>query len=163
ADRLCTRVLDEYGAVDILVNNVGGRREDVAVEATPLETWRTFLDLNLTSAFVCTKRLGAGMLQRRWGPGINVASIAGPFVMKGIRGRHCEAAKAGLLGLTRAAAADWAPRGVTVNAIAPGAFLTDPNLRWYRERPQFRAEVEARVPMGRLGEPAELGPLALYL
>jgi gluconate 5-dehydrogenase len=163
ADRTCARVLDEHGAVDILVNNVGGRREDVAVEESPLETWRAFLDLNLTSAFVCTKRLGAGMLQRRWGRVINVASIAGEVAMRGIGGRHYEAAKAGLVGLTRAVAADWAPSGVTVNAIAPGAFLTDPNRRWFGERPEWRAEVEGRIPMGRLGEPEELGPLAVYL
>jgi gluconate 5-dehydrogenase len=52
---------------------------------------------------------------------------------------------------------------VTVNAIAPGAFMTDANRRWFRERPSFRQEVESIIPMGRLGEPEEIGPLALYL
>src|SRR5436305_1278751 len=62
ADRMCSAVLAEHGPVDILVNNVGGRRENIATEAMPLETWRALIDLNLTSALVCTKRLGEGML-----------------------------------------------------------------------------------------------------
>ncbi len=164
AERLCGEVLARFGGVDVLANNVGGRREDLPTETMPLEAWRRFLDLNLTSAFVCMQRLGAGMLARRWGRIINVASIAGPLVaMRGIEGRHYETAKAALVGLTRSVAADWAARGVTVNAIAPGGFLTEPNRRWFRERPSFQAEFEANVPMGRLGEPEEIGPLALYL
>jgi gluconate 5-dehydrogenase len=130
----------------------------------PLATWRGFLDLNLNSAFVCTQRLGAAMLGRGWGRIINIASIAGPLVaMRGIEGRHYETAKAALAGFTRAVAADWAPFGVTVNAIAPGGFMTDANRRWFRERPQFQKDIERLIPMGRLGEPDELGPLALYL
>jgi gluconate 5-dehydrogenase len=60
-------------------------------------------------------------------------------------------------------AADWAPHGVTVNAIAPGPFLTDANRRWIREKPGFEAEVAASIPMGRWGDPKEIGALALYL
>jgi gluconate 5-dehydrogenase len=104
------------------------------------------------------------MLAKRWGRIINIASIAGWCVsMRGIEGRHYETAKAALVGFTRAVAADWAPRGVTVNAICPGGFLTDANRRWFRERPEFKGEFEANIPMGRLGEPEEIGPLALYL
>jgi NAD(P)-dependent dehydrogenase (short-subunit alcohol dehydrogenase family) len=164
AEQLCTLVLEEHGPIDILVNNVGGRREDVPTEDMHLEKWRSFLELNLNNAFVCTKRIGGAMLPRGWGRVINVASIAGPWVsMRNIAGRHYETAKSALVGFTRAVAADWAPRGVTVNAIAPGGFLTDPNRRWFRERPSFRKEFEERVPMGRLGQPEEVGPLALYL
>src|SRR5439155_7804015 len=140
------------------------RREDIPTEAMPLEKWREFLDLNLNSAVVCTQKLGGPMLQRKWGRVINVASIAGPLVsMRNIEGRHYETAKAALAGFTRAVAADWAPRGVTVNAIAPGGFLTDANRRWFRERPELKEQIESRVPMGRLGEPHEIGPLAVYL
>jgi gluconate 5-dehydrogenase len=163
AESLCSMVLNEYGPIDILVNNVGGRRENIATEAMPLETWRRLVDLNLTSAFVCTKRLGGAMLHRRWGRIINVASICGTIATRHIHGRHYEAAKAALVGFTRAVAADWAPHGVTVNAIAPGGFMTDANRRWFAERPAFQKEFEALVPMGRLGNPEELGPLALYL
>lgn len=163
ADAMCSRVLQEFGPIDVLVNNVGGRRENIATEAMPLDTWRQLIELNLTSAFVCTKRFGAGMLERRWGRVINIASICGQIATKGIHGRHYETAKAGLVGFTKAVAADWAPLGVTVNAIAPGGFLTAPNRRWFSERPSFQKEVEALIPMGRLGAPEELGALALYL
>jgi gluconate 5-dehydrogenase len=163
AEAMCSRALQEHGQIDILVNNVGGRRENVPTETMPLATWKRLIDLNLTSAFVCTKHIGGAMLPRCWGRIINVASISGMIAFPGIAGRHYEAAKAALVGFTRAVAADWAPHGVTANAIAPGGFLTDANRRWFRERPEFQQEVESRIPMGRLGDPAELGPLAVYL
>jgi NAD(P)-dependent dehydrogenase (short-subunit alcohol dehydrogenase family) len=163
AEAMCARVLADFGPIDILVNNVGGRRENIATEDMPLDKWRQLVDLNLTSAFVCTKRIGGAMLPRRWGRIINIASICGQIATRGIFGRHYETAKAALVGFTRAVAADWAPHGVTVNAVAPGGFMTDANRRWFRERPEFRKEVEAQIPMGRLGEPDELGPLAVYL
>jgi gluconate 5-dehydrogenase len=162
-DAMCSLVLERHGPIDILVNNVGGRRENIATEAMPLETWRRLIDLNLTSAFVCTKRLGEEMLRRRWGRIINLASICGRIATRNIHGRHYETAKAAIVGFTRAVAADWAPHGVTVNAIAPGGFLTDANRRWFAERPTFQKDFEALVPMGRLGNPEELGPLALFL
>jgi gluconate 5-dehydrogenase len=163
AEAMCTTALERHGPVDILINNVGGRRENIATEAMPLETWQKLMDLNLTSTFICTKRLGGAMLARRWGRVINVASVSGQIAVKGIGGRHYETAKAALLGFTKSLAADWAPNGVTVNAIAPGGFLTAPNRRWFSERPAFKTEVESQIPMGRLGEPEEIGPLALYL
>lgn len=163
AEQLCDRLLREHPPIDILVNNVGGRRENIATEDMPLETWRRLIDLNLTSAFVCCKRLGGAMQQRRWGRILNIASICGQIATRNIHGRHYETAKAALVGFTRALAADWAADGVTVNAIAPGGFLTDANRRWFGERPSFQKEIEAIIPMGRLGEPAEIGPLALYL
>jgi NAD(P)-dependent dehydrogenase (short-subunit alcohol dehydrogenase family) len=163
AEKLCDRALAECGPIDILINNVGGRRENIPTEAMQLEIWRRYLDLNLTSAFVCTKRFGAAMLPRKWGRIINVASISGQVAVRGIAGRHYETAKAALVGFTKAVAADWAAQGVTVNAIAPGGFLTDANRRWFRERPEFIKEFEAQIPMGRLGEPEEMGPLAVYL
>lgn len=163
AERFCDVVLREHAPIDIVVNNVGGRRENIATEEMPLETWQRLIDLNLTSAFVCTKRLGGAMLPRRWGRIINIASICGQIATRNIHGRHYETAKAALAGFTRAIAADWAPHGVTVNAIAPGGFMTDANRRWFRERPSFQKEVESIIPMGRLGEPEEIGPLALYL
>jgi gluconate 5-dehydrogenase len=160
---MCERVLREFGPIHILVNNVGGRRENIALENTPLEEWRRLIDLNLTSVFLCTKLIGAPMLQRKSGRIINIASICGQIATRNIHGRHYETAKAAVVGMTRAVAADWAPHGVTVNAIAPGGFMTDANRRWFRERPELREQFEAQVPMGRLGEPDELGPLALYL
>jgi NAD(P)-dependent dehydrogenase (short-subunit alcohol dehydrogenase family) len=163
AEAMCSTVLERHGPIDVLINNVGGRRENIATEEMPLEKWRQLVDLNLTSAFICTKRFGAGMIERRWGRVINVASICAQIATKGIHGRHYETAKAGLVGFTKAVAADWAPFGVTVNAIAPGGFVTAPVQRWFGERPAFEQEMKDLIPMGRLGEPEELGPLALYL
>jgi gluconate 5-dehydrogenase len=163
AQQMCVRVLADHDPIHVLVNNVGGRRENIALEQTPLDTWQRLIDLNLTSVFVCTKLIGGAMLPRKSGRVINVASICGQIATRHIHGRHYETAKAAVVGLTRAVAADWAPHGVTVNAIAPGGFMTDANRRWFRERPELRQQFEAQVPMGRLGEPDELGPLALYL
>ncbi len=164
AESLGTEILARIGPVDILVNNVGGRRENIPLTEMPLDKWLGFLDLNLNSAVVCTRLLGAGMLERGWGRVINIASIAGPIVsMRGIEGRHYETAKAALVGFTRAIAADWAARGVTINAIAPGGFLTEPNRKWFRERPSFQTDFERDIPMGRLGEPDEIAGLALLL
>lgn len=164
ADAICDEMLKVGRPIDILVNNVGGRRLDLPTEDMPIAEWQKLIDLNLTSAMVCCRKLGKAMLERRRGSIINVTSIAGPMLsIKGIRGRHYETAKAGLTGLTRALAADWADRGVRVNAIAPGGFLTDPNKKWYAEKPELRASFESHIPMGRLGEPGELGPAAVFL
>jgi gluconate 5-dehydrogenase len=163
AEAACDAALNRGRAIDVLVNNVGGRRVDIPTEDVPLAEWQKFFDLNLTSALVCCQKIGRGMLDRRRGSVINVTSIVGPIVIKGIRGRHYETAKAALTALTKALAADWADRGVRVNAIAPGGFLTAPNRRWFVEKPDFRAAFEAHTPMGRLGEPEELGPAAVFL
>jgi gluconate 5-dehydrogenase len=157
------RVVDDWGPVDILINNVGGRRIDVPTEELPTVDWQQIIDLNLTSAFVWSKVVGGAMLTRGWGRVINVASISGLIANRGIAGRSYETAKAALLSFTRALAADWATRGVTVNAIAPGGFLTEPNRHWFRERPELRDTFEQMIPMGRFGEPDELAPLAVYL
>ncbi len=162
-ERLCATVIADHGPIDVLVNNVGGRRESVPLQEQRLEDWQRLMDLNLTSAFLCTKHIGGAMLPRRRGRVINIASICGQVVTRNIHGRHYETAKAAMVGFTRALAADWAPHGVTVNAIAPGGFMTDANRRWFRERPQLKQEIETVIPMGRLGEPDELGPLAVYL
>jgi gluconate 5-dehydrogenase len=161
--RMCDTALAQHGPIDVLVNNVGGRRVNIATEEMPLDEWLRLMDLNLTSAFLCTKLIGGAMLPRKSGRVINVASVCGQIAGRNIYGRHYETAKAALVGFTRAVAADWAPHGVTVNAIAPGGFLTDANRRWFRERPELKQQIEAQVPMGRMGEPHEIGPLALYL
>jgi NAD(P)-dependent dehydrogenase (short-subunit alcohol dehydrogenase family) len=163
AERMCAAALAKFERIDVVVNNVGGRRINFPTEEMPLDEWRKIVELNLTQAFVCTKLLGAPMLQRRWGRVINVASISGFVAGKPMRGRSYETSKAALAMFTKAVAADWAPHGVTVNAIAPGTFLTDANRRWFKERPELQTEIEATVPMGRLGEPQEIAGLAVYL
>ena len=162
-EELCARVLAERAPIDILVNNVGGRNVDVAIENCDLPTWRRFVDLNLTHCFVCTKMIGGAMLARGGGRVINIASISGLVANRGIGGRHYETAKAAVIHFTRAVAADWAARGVTVNAICPGLFMTEPNRAWAKKNPAVIETFVSAIPMGRAGDPEEIGPLAVYL
>jgi NAD(P)-dependent dehydrogenase (short-subunit alcohol dehydrogenase family) len=160
---LCKQVLAEAAPIDILVNNVGGRNVDVAIEDADVATWQRFVDLNLTHCFICTKMIGGAMLARGEGRVINIASISGLIANRGIGGRHYETSKAAVIHFTRATAADWASRGVTVNAICPGLFMTEPNQAWARQNPQVIETFVRAIPMGRAGDPQEIGPLAVYL
>src|SRR5262249_40664620 len=152
-----------YAPIDVLINNVGGRRISIPTEQLPLADWQRIVDLNLTSAFLCSKHIGGAMVARQKGTIINVTSISGLIVNRGIFGRTYETTKAAVTAFTKALAVDWATYNVRVNAIAPGGFLTDPNRRWFSEKPELRATFEGMIPMGRLGDPPEIGPLALYL
>ncbi|MGE3408610.1 MAG: SDR family NAD(P)-dependent oxidoreductase [Pirellulales bacterium] len=160
----CRQALDEFGPIDIVINNVGGRRINIPTEEMPLETWREIMDLNLTSTFLCTKLLGGAMVARGSGGRIiNIASISGMVANRGIAGRSYETSKAAVIQFTRAVAADWAPHGVTVNAICPGGFMTAPNQRWARDNPEVIETFKTLIPAGDFGQPEDLGPLAVYL
>ena len=163
ADRLCDVVLRDQAPIDILINNVGGRRINTPTEDLALDDWQRIIDLNLTQAFILTKRIGGAMIPRRLGRIINIASINALWPGKAMRGRSYETSKGALVMFTKAVAADWAVHGITVNAIAPGPFLTEANRRWIGEKPDFETEVAEGVPLGRWGRPEEIGPLALYL
>ncbi|HEX7450563.1 MAG TPA: SDR family NAD(P)-dependent oxidoreductase [Pirellulales bacterium] len=159
----CEEALSKYAPIDILINNVGGRRVPTPTVEMPLDVWRQIIDLNLTSTFLCTKLLGTPMVERRRGRVINIASISGMVANRGIGGRSYETSKAAVIQFTRATAADWAPLGVTVNAICPGGFMTEPNQRWSREHPEVIDAFKLQIPMGDFGQPEDLGPLAVYL
>lgn len=163
-ERACRIALEQYGPIDILINNVGGRRLNIPTRDMPLDTWRQMMDLNLTCTFICTKLIGGAMVERGMGGRvINIASINALVANRNIAGRHYETAKAAVLQFTRATAADWAPYGVTVNAILPGGFATDVVTRWLQEAPEAIHTFKAQIPMGDLGKPEDLGPLAVYL
>ncbi|MBI1345648.1 glucose 1-dehydrogenase [bacterium] len=163
-ERLCQTVLEQHGPIDILINNVGGRRINVPLEDQTLEQWQQIMDLNLTSTFLCMKHIGGAMVARgQGGRIINIASISGLVANKGIGGRSYETSKSAVIQLTKAAAADWAPQGVTVNAICPGGFMTEPNVRWSQEHPDVISKFREQIPAGDFGQPADLGPLAVYL
>jgi NAD(P)-dependent dehydrogenase (short-subunit alcohol dehydrogenase family) len=158
------RVAAEHGPIDILINNIGGRRDPRPTTELPLATWQALIDLNLTSTFLCTKIIGGAMVARgQGGRVINISSINAMVAGKDIGGRHYETAKAAVLQFTRATAADWAPHGVTVNAICPGLFMTEANARWSKEKPEVIDGIVARTPMATTGQPEDLGALAVYL
>lgn len=160
----CDEALQKYGPIDILINNVGGRRVNIPTAQLPLAKWQEIVDLNLTSTFLCTKTIGGAMVARgRGGRVINVASISGLIVNRGIGGRSYEVAKAGVIQFTKAMAADWAPQGVTVNAICPGFFMTEPNVRWAKEHPKLLEMYKDQIPIGEFGKAEDMGPLAVYL
>jgi NAD(P)-dependent dehydrogenase (short-subunit alcohol dehydrogenase family) len=163
-EKTCRRIIAELGPLDILINNVGNREASMSIEEEPLETWQSLVDLNLTSCFIGTKLVGGAMLARgKGGRIINLASISAMIVNRDIGGRDYETGKAAVLHFTRCAAADWAPHGITVNAICPGLFMTDKNREWNERRPEVIDAFVRNVPMGRAGEPDEIGPLAVYL
>ncbi|MFO0801748.1 MAG: SDR family NAD(P)-dependent oxidoreductase [Gemmataceae bacterium] len=110
----CDAALALGRPIDILVNNVGGRRVDLPTEDVPIAEWQKLFDLNLTNALVCCQKLGKPMLERRRGSIINVTSVAGAFIqIKGIRGRHYETAKAALTALTK----NWRWTGPTAACV----------------------------------------------
>ncbi len=163
AEEFCQETLKSHGPIDILINNIGGRRINFPTEEMPLAEWKRIVDLNLNQAFACTKVIGGAMLPRKRGRVINIASISGFVAGSHMRGRSYETCKAGLAMFTKSVAADWAPYNVTVNAIAPGTFLTDANRRWFSQKPELKADIESKIPLARLGEPAEIAGLAVYL
>jgi NAD(P)-dependent dehydrogenase (short-subunit alcohol dehydrogenase family) len=161
---MCEQIVAEHGPIDILINNVGGRRYNIPTTQLPLEKWREIMHLNLTSTFLCTKIIGGAMVShRRGGRIINIASMSGLIVNRGIGGRSYESSKAAVIHFTRSTAADWAPHQVTVNAICPGFFMTEPNVRWSRERPELFEMYKEQIPAGDFGQAEDLGPLAVYL
>lgn len=147
----------EAGPVDVLVNNAGITR-DAVFRKMDKGQWDAVLSTNLDSVFNVTHQVLAGMVERGWGRVINISSVNG---IKGQFGQaNYSAAKAGILGFTKAVAAEVAKKGVTVNAIAPGYVATDMTMAI---RQDVRDEIVAAIPMGRLGKPEEIGGLCAYL
>jgi NAD(P)-dependent dehydrogenase (short-subunit alcohol dehydrogenase family) len=160
----CKHIVTELGPIDILINNIGNREVSLSIEDETLEGWRRIVDLNLTSCFLATNIIGAAMIAGgQGGRIINIASISALIANRGIGGRGYETSKAAVLHFTRCAGADWAPHGITVNAICPGLFMTDVNREWNEKRPEVIEAFVKNVPMGRSGNPPEIGPLAVYL
>lgn len=163
-EQACEEIRDTLGPIDILVNNVGNRITPGAIVDEPLSTWRQSIDLNILSVVLPTRVFGAAMLAAgRPGRVINIASISGLIANRGIGGRDYETGKAAVIHFTKCAAVDWAPHGITVNAICPGLFMTDVNREWNERRPDVIEAFVRNVPMGRAGEPPEVGPLAVFL
>jgi len=147
------------GPVDILVNNAGINIRK-SVEHFTLAEWNQVLATNLTSAFLMCRAFVPGMKGRDYGRIINMASMMSHVSIPG-RAAY-SASKAGLLGFTKALALELAPDGITVVAISPGPFATEMNTP-LMDDPQVSNQFTARIPLGRWGNPEEIGKLAAYL
>ncbi|MCX8091844.1 MAG: 3-oxoacyl-[acyl-carrier-protein] reductase [Verrucomicrobiae bacterium] len=151
------KILADCGRVDVLVNNAGVTRDGLLMRMSDAD-WDTVLNTNLRGAFLMTRALHRPMLKQRAGRIINIASVVGLIGNAG----QCNyaASKAGLIGFTRAAAREFASRGVTVNAIAPGFIETDMTAA---VNETVRAELLKRIPLGRFGQAEEIAAAALFL
>ncbi|WP_342109864.1 3-oxoacyl-[acyl-carrier-protein] reductase [Methylobacterium sp. SI9] len=145
------------GPLDILVNNAGITRDNLFMRMKD-EEWEQVLSVNLTAAFRLSRAAVKGMMRRRFGRIVNIGSVVGSTGNPG-QGNYA-AAKAGLVGLTKALAAEVASRGITVNCVAPG-FISSPMTDALNEKQ--REGILTRVPAGRLGEGAEVAAACLYL
>jgi 2-dehydro-3-deoxy-D-gluconate 5-dehydrogenase len=150
---------DVAGTIDILVNNAGTIRRHPAVEY-PIDDWDVVLRTNVDSVFLLSQRLGRAMVQRRRGKIVNIASLLS--FSGGITVPAYAASKHAVAGLTKALANEWAQFGVQVNAIAPGYFRTD-NTQALRDNASRSAEILARIPAGRWGEPDDLAGAVVFL
>jgi len=152
----------ELGGLDILVNNAGINVLKPAEDFT-LEEWNRVLAVNLTGAFLCARRAGGEMIRRgRGGRIVNIASVLGHIGPIMHRAVAYSAAKAGLLGMTRALAVEWAPHRILVNAICPGMIETELTGTRLGDEP-YVAALMARMPMREVGRPDDLVGAVLYL
>jgi len=149
--------ISRFGAIDVLVNNAGIAQTKLFTEITQ-EDWKNMIDVNLSGTFNCTQSVLKHMIKNKSGKIINISSIWG------ITGASCEvhysAAKAGIIGLTKALAKELGPSNIQVNCVAPGAIRTD-MLSEYNS--QEIKEIEEEIPLERLGEPDEIASLIAFL
>ncbi|MCL6614217.1 MAG: 3-oxoacyl-[acyl-carrier-protein] reductase [Firmicutes bacterium] len=151
------RAVAAFGKIDILVNNAGITKDDLIMRMS-LDAWRDVLETNLFGAFYTTKAVTRPMLKARSGRIINITSVSGQAGQIGQA--NYSAAKAGLIGLTKATARELASRGITCNAVAPGFVLTELT----EGLPEaLKNEIVARTPLGRFGTPEEIAAAVAFL
>jgi len=154
---LVSAVEDAFGSVDILVNNAGLTRDNIVLRLKD-DDWDAVLDANLRGAFVAIRAATRGMMKRRWGRIINMASVVGLVGNKGQS--NYAASKAGLIGLTKSVAKEFASRNILANAIAPGFIETDMTNAM---TPEARAALVGTIPLERLGSPHDVAGMVAFL
>ena len=157
AESVVKATLAAFGKVDILVNNAGITRDDLIMRMS-VEAWREVLETNLFGAFYMTKAVTRPMLKARGGRIVNITSVSGQAGQTGQA--NYSAAKAGLIGLTKATARELASRGITANAVAPGFVLTELT----QDLPDaLKAQIVAATPLGRFGTTEEVANAVAFL
>ena len=160
-DALVTAAADRFGAIDVLVNNAG-ITEIAPAHDEPLDSFDRVLSVNLRGAYWCMRQFGRRMLEAGRGSIVNVASVLGLVGSGQIPQAGYAASKGAVVNLTREVAAQWARRGVRVNAIAPGWFESEMTGEMFAEE-RSQTWMRSRTPMGRPGRPGELAGALLYL
>jgi 3-oxoacyl-[acyl-carrier protein] reductase len=156
-EALVADVEKELGSVDILVNNAGLTKDNILFRLKN-EDWDTVLDANLRGAFIAIRAASRGMMKRRWGRIINIASVVGIIGNKGQS--NYAASKAGLIGLTKSVAKELASRNILANAVAPGFIETDMTSAM---TPEARAALSGQIPLERLGSAADVAGTVAFL
>ena len=155
------RIHDEFGRVDVLVNNAGlSQMSFTPSQDLPLDEWNRILSVNLTGTFLCCKHFGRIMIDQKQGRIVNVASTASFTGV--VRAPAYAASKAGVALLTKSLALEWAPYGVRVNAVAPH-YLETGLTESLRQSDKVHAAICRQIPLGRFGQTSEAAAAALYL
>ncbi|HEX2717749.1 MAG TPA: 3-oxoacyl-[acyl-carrier-protein] reductase [Gemmatimonadaceae bacterium] len=155
--KLIEDVEKAFGGVDILVNNAGLTKDNLLMRLKD-DDWDAVLDANLRGAFVAIRAASRGMMKRRWGRIVNIASVVGITGNKGQA--NYAASKAGLIGLTKSVAKELASRNILCNAVAPGFIETDMTAAM---TPEARTAMSAQIPLERLGKPEDIAGVVAFL
>ncbi len=155
--RLVNTTIDTYGKVDILVNNAGINRDHLLVRMSD-EDWDKVLSVDLRSVFLCTRAVLKPMIKQRWGRIVSMSSIVGIVGNPGQA--NYSAAKAGIIGFTRTVAKEVAPRGITVNAIAPGHIETSMTEKLAED---WKEKIKKVIPIGYFGSPRDVAEAVAFL
>lgn len=162
-DRVAAAILKAHGPAAILVNNAGIAKSNVKAEDTSDDHWRLHMDINLDGVFWCCRAFGRQMLDAGRGAIVNIGSISGFISMNPQPQAFYNASKAAVHHLTTSLAAEWAKRGVRVNAVAPTYIETPLTAFGMRENPEMLKTWLAMTPMGRVGQPDEIASVVHFL